>query len=507
MEYPYLSLIAGPNRNITSSFHKELNPIVYDPFTQMKKSITVSGSLNKTMSFNYSVDNERVLKTESSGTTKNSNLYIRGNNNYPITEKINLTSVLNDKIYIYGPTGLIAFKDATATYYVIKDHLGSTRVLFRNTGSYYTTYDYSPFGSLMRATINGDVDYRFTGQEFDSETALYNFRARLYDDELGIFYAVDPSGQNFAPFSYAGNNPIIFVDKDGRWFIIDDLFVAVTSFVYGYFSHAISTGEWGGQALTSGAISAGVSWLAYNTGGAVAGLFFDATTSSAGYSIVSSAVGSAVGGFTGSTINQLRYEGSVDWNQSLRSGIAGLGGGLIGGASEFYSSSLIDKFPFEHTMSHFIRSSGYQIGSNLILGNHPFENFDAGWGSAALPFWLDVGEIGANLFIKLEYARRADENGVIGGVTDVFGEKIGYGIAQDLWGKFNLGIDWEGIHLFEIFGPAGLGVGTASDQLIATSYVNIDLGFRLAGSSTGFNSLFHRSTLNNYWLYYQNYWR
>lgn len=67
MEYPYLSLIAGPNRNITSSFHKELNPIVYDPFTQMKKSITVSGSLNKTMSFNYSADNERVLKTESSG--------------------------------------------------------------------------------------------------------------------------------------------------------------------------------------------------------------------------------------------------------------------------------------------------------------------------------------------------------------------------------------------------------------------------------------------------------
>jgi len=78
----------------------------------------------------------------------------------------------------------------------------------------------------MRATINGDVRYRFTGQEYDSETGLYNFRARLYDDELGIFYAVDPAGQNFSPFSYAGNNPVIFVDENGRWFGIDDLIAA-----------------------------------------------------------------------------------------------------------------------------------------------------------------------------------------------------------------------------------------------------------------------------------------
>ncbi|HMN16520.1 MAG TPA: hypothetical protein PKD03_02820 [Ignavibacteriaceae bacterium] len=55
------------NGNIKKSLPKGLDPLVYDPFTQMKKSITVSGSLNKTMSFNYSADNERVLKTESSG--------------------------------------------------------------------------------------------------------------------------------------------------------------------------------------------------------------------------------------------------------------------------------------------------------------------------------------------------------------------------------------------------------------------------------------------------------
>ncbi|HOJ06952.1 MAG: hypothetical protein HND40_08240 [Ignavibacteriota bacterium] len=55
------------NGNITTATPKNIPTISYDPFTQMKKSITVSGSLNKTMSFNYSADNERVLKTESSG--------------------------------------------------------------------------------------------------------------------------------------------------------------------------------------------------------------------------------------------------------------------------------------------------------------------------------------------------------------------------------------------------------------------------------------------------------
>lgn len=110
----------------------------------MIKSITISGTSTKTISFNYSADNERVLKTESNSTTKNSSLYIRGNpahrnfsvggNDYPITEKINLNTALSDKTYIYGPTGLIAFKDATSTYFVIKDHLDSTRVLFRGTG-------------------------------------------------------------------------------------------------------------------------------------------------------------------------------------------------------------------------------------------------------------------------------------------------------------------------------------------------------------------------------------
>jgi len=249
----------------------------------MIADITVSDSPTKAMLFNYSADNERVLKTESYGTTKNSNFYIRVNNEYPIIEKINLNTTLSDKIYIYGPTGLIAFKDATATYFVIKDHLGSTRFLFRSTGSQYTTYVYSPFGGLMRATINGDVDYRFTGQEYDGETALYNFRARLYDDELGIFYAVDPSGQNFSPFSYTGNNPVIFVDKDGRFFWLP-LAILAAAGTYG---------------AVKGAIEGG--WQ-----GAIYG--FGSMTTNAGFAMASVAASIASGGSLGAALMNTGFQ-------------------------------------------------------------------------------------------------------------------------------------------------------------------------------------------------------
>ncbi len=327
MECSYLSLIAGPNGNITSSFPKELDPIVYDPFTQMTKSITVSGSPTHTVNFQYTADNERILKSEKQGTTNNSNLYIRGASEYPVIEKINTNNTLNDKIYIYGPTGLIAFKDATATYFLIKDHLGSTRVLFKSTGSQYTTYDYSPFGSIMRAAINGDVVYKFTGQEFDSETGLYNFRARLYDDELGIFYAVDPSGQNFSPFAYTGNNPVVYVDKDGRFFWLPILIGAV---VGGYAGYKIGEAkDLHGWAL-----------FAYTFTGAAIGGLSGGFGAEVGYAAGGGFLGGALGGSTGGLISGFGmgtlagYQGDALFDITWKSAFAGfMGGGLGGGIS------------------------------------------------------------------------------------------------------------------------------------------------------------------------------
>ena len=50
----------------------------------------------------------------------------------------------------------------------------------------------------------------------ENQSSLWNFRARGYDSEIGLFHAVDPSGQGWSPMGYVLGNPISFVDPTGR---------------------------------------------------------------------------------------------------------------------------------------------------------------------------------------------------------------------------------------------------------------------------------------------------
>jgi RHS repeat-associated protein len=81
-------------------------------------------------------------------------------------------------------------------------------------------YDYLPYGQLMRSYGNdptAGIFYRCTGQEWDEETGLYNYHARLYDPDIGRFYQPDPREQYFSPYKYVGNSPAVsLIDPDGE---------------------------------------------------------------------------------------------------------------------------------------------------------------------------------------------------------------------------------------------------------------------------------------------------
>jgi RHS repeat-associated protein len=229
--------------NLTSNAYKNITA-AYDPFTMLTKSMTQGSATQVT--YQYDGKKERILKTVVQNGSQTSTLYLHGTNDYPLTEKIGSSTSEIDRFYIYGPTGLIALKDNGTMYYVLKDHLGSVHTVLNSSNTAISWYDYTPYGSVWRTSVNEDVRYRFTGQEYDYETNMSNFRARLYDSDLGIFCSSDAAGQGFSPYMYCGGNPIIRVDRNGRfWFL-------VVAFITNYLETGIFQHNWGITAIEHG---------------------------------------------------------------------------------------------------------------------------------------------------------------------------------------------------------------------------------------------------------------
>ncbi len=112
--------------------------------------------------------------------------------------------------------------------YQYKDHLGNTRVSFAKDSAgvleVTDTNNYYPFGlnhiSGMFGTSNfgGLYSYKYNGKELQ-ETGMYDYGARMYMPDIGRWGVADElaeKSRRFSPYTYALDNPIMFVDPDGR---------------------------------------------------------------------------------------------------------------------------------------------------------------------------------------------------------------------------------------------------------------------------------------------------
>ncbi|MBL3547245.1 RHS repeat-associated core domain-containing protein [Chryseobacterium sp. KMC2] len=129
----------------------------------------------------------------------------------------------------FFPTSEGYFDYAKDQYiYQYKDHLGNIRLSFgkNSAGVLEITdaNDYYPFGMNHLKTGNSFFapgsykNYKYNGKELQ-ETGMYDYGARMYMADLGRWGVIDPLSEkmrSYSPYNYAFNNPIRFIDPDGR---------------------------------------------------------------------------------------------------------------------------------------------------------------------------------------------------------------------------------------------------------------------------------------------------
>ena len=125
-------------------------------------------------------------------------------------------------------------KDDFYFYYYDRDHLGNIRQVVKadrtTNGTVVQTMDYYPFGAQFchSSTANEVQSRKYNGKELDRMHGLdtYDYGARQYNPVTARWDRMDPLCEKYysiSPYVYCMNNPVMFLDPDGRTVEADSL--------------------------------------------------------------------------------------------------------------------------------------------------------------------------------------------------------------------------------------------------------------------------------------------
>jgi RHS repeat-associated protein len=142
--------------------------------------------------------------------------------------EVEATTKAITKYYYFGGQRVAMRGPDDALTWLHADHLGSTSLATDAGGGEAARQLYYPFGETRWASVAPlPTDFGFTGQRNQSTIGLYDYRARFYDPLVGRFVSADtivPSPgdpQALNRYSYANNNPLVYVDPSGHTSILE----------------------------------------------------------------------------------------------------------------------------------------------------------------------------------------------------------------------------------------------------------------------------------------------
>ncbi len=189
------------------------------------KVATQSASGDPTIEFTYDGNGKRLGQKVNGTQTRRYINDISGS-----LEKVLITQDLQnstDNYYLYG-NGLVSeggVSSGNRNYY-LEDGLGNIRAITDSSGNSLDTMTYDPYGNLL--TGSSSAEFKFKGEQLNTDTSLYYMRARYYDPTTGTFTSKDPhegdlnnpNSQN--GYDYANGDPINLNDPSGELVFADD---------------------------------------------------------------------------------------------------------------------------------------------------------------------------------------------------------------------------------------------------------------------------------------------
>jgi len=245
------------NGNIVKDRNKGMDNIVYN-YLNLPKTVTVNnGNESGTITYIYDAAGLKLKKIAQIGT--NAIIHTEYVNGYVYSDQENVGSIqlqffthpegyiepmvqngIRSKYSVKGfdtDTGGITYSDFKYVFQY-RDHLGNIRLSYSDSdldgtidpsSEIIEESNYYPFGlkqkgynNVVSSNGNGLAQaYKFGGKEQNQELGLewYDFGARNYDASIGRWMNLDPLAElmrRHSPYTYAFDNPIFYLDPDGR---------------------------------------------------------------------------------------------------------------------------------------------------------------------------------------------------------------------------------------------------------------------------------------------------
>jgi len=118
------------------------------------------------------------------------------------------------KCYLRGINLIARDTDGMVYYYVLNER-GDVAQMWGQSGTCKASYEYDAFGNERNQSTADENPFRYCGEYLDLETKTYYLRARNYRPGTGRFTTEDPARDGLNWYTYANNNPLMFVDPFG----------------------------------------------------------------------------------------------------------------------------------------------------------------------------------------------------------------------------------------------------------------------------------------------------